>query len=149
MKAVVLKTMLLGLVGLVTTHCALASDIDDLSNLVQVFLANADEEAAHASFWAHDLVYTSSAGLRYTKAQIMDGFSAAPSSRNAAHDEPDIAYSGEEMDIRVYGDTAVVAFKLVGIPADGSAQLDYFNTGTFLRRDGVWKAIAWQATKIP
>ena len=54
--------------------------------------------------------------------------------------------------MRVYGDTAIVAFKLVGTPADTSEDTDvlyYFNTGTFLKRDGVWRVVAWQATKIP
>jgi hypothetical protein len=27
--------------------------------------------------------------------------------------------------------------------------LQYFNTGTFLKRDGEWRALAWQATVIP
>ncbi len=63
-----------------------------------------------------------------------------------------LAASGEEVDVRVYGDTAIVAFKLVGTPADTSEDTDvlyYFNTGTFLKRDDVWKVVAWQATKIP
>jgi hypothetical protein len=43
----------------------------------------------------------------------------------------------------------VVTFRLVGTPDDGSAALQYFNTGTFLKRDGEWRALAWQATVIP
>jgi hypothetical protein len=26
---------------------------------------------------------------------------------------------------------------------------NYFNTGTFVKRDNKWQAVAWQATKIP
>ena len=44
---------------------------------------------------------------------------------------------------------AVVAFKLVGTPRNGSEPLYYYNTGTFLKRDDVWKVVAWQATRIP
>ena len=94
--------------------------------MVHAFLASSGTEAAHASFWAEDLIYTSSAGLRFGKADIMAGFEDT--------------------------DTAVVAFKLVGTPTDESAQADvlyYFNTGTFMKREGVWKVIAWQATKVP
>jgi hypothetical protein len=61
-------------------------------------------------------------------------------------------YSGEEVDVRVYGDTAVIAFKLVGTPTNEAAGTDvlyYYNTGTFLKRDGIWQVVAWQATKIP
>lgn len=69
-----------------------------------------------------------------------------------ADETPAIVYTGVDVDVRVYGDTAVVAFKLVGTPTDKAGDADvlyYFNTGTFLRRDGVWKVVAWQATKIP
>ncbi len=27
--------------------------------------------------------------------------------------------------------------------------MNYFNTGTFLKREGKWQAVAWQATIIP
>ncbi len=86
-------------------------------------------------------------GERRGKAEIMASFENADSNV-----EPTTVYSGEEIDIRLFGDTAIVAFKLVGTPTDKSADKDmlyYFNTGVFLKRDGVWKVIAWQATKIP
>ena len=60
-----------------------------------------------------------------------------------------MVYSGEEVDVRLYDDTAVVVFKLVGTPSDGSEVLYYYNTGTFVKRDGAWQVVAWQATKIP
>ena len=122
-----------------------ASDVDELTAMLKDFLANADQAEAHERFWAEDLVYSSSAGLRFGKADIMAGLEGAEESDAP----PDVAYSGEEVDVRLYGDTAVVAFKLVGTPTDGSAVLSYYNTGTFLRRDGEWKVVAWQATKIP
>lgn len=141
----VTSALAITLLCLGTAH---ASDSDDITRLLHEFLAAADIRAAHETFWSEDLVYTSSDGLRFDKATILAGFDdAAPS------DEPtEMLYAGEEVDIRVYGDTAVVAFKLVGRPTDKSSSSDvlyYFNTGTFLKRDGVWKAIAWQATKIP
>jgi hypothetical protein len=43
---------------------------------------------------------------------------------------------------------AIVAFRLIGTAEDGTVQ-QYFNTGTFLKRDGAWRVVAWQATKIP
>jgi hypothetical protein len=27
--------------------------------------------------------------------------------------------------------------------------MQYLNTGTFAKRDGAWKAVAWQATRVP
>ncbi len=79
-----------------------------------------------------------------TKQQIIDGFNEEP---DVAADWP--TYSADDMEVRVYGDTGVVTFTLIGTPAEGSDEpvMTYFNTGTFLKRDGEWRAIAWQATK--
>ena len=130
----------------------LASDTEDLRTMLQDFLAASGTRQAHEKFWADDLVYTSSAGLRFGKADILAGFEDSDPDDEADDDEATMVYSGEDIDIRLYGDTAVVAFRLVGTPTDKSPDKDvlyYFNTGTFLKRDGVWKVIAWQATKIP
>lgn len=125
---------------------AAASDADDLERLLQEFLANAHRGAAHERFWAEDLVYSSSAGKRFGKAEILQGFESAVDDGSA----PDTVYRGEAVDVRVYGDTAVVAFRLVGTPSDGEGEVQqYYNTGTFVKRDGTWRAVAWQATKIP
>jgi len=132
------------------TQTAVASDVEELTGLLHDFLTNSDKEAAHERFWADDLVYSSSAGLRFGKADIMSGFDSGSEEEDAA--PPEVVYSGDDVDVRLYGDTAVVAFRLVGTPTDeasGAAVLYYYNTGTFLKRDGVWKAVAWQATKIP
>lgn len=126
---------------------AFASDTDDLRTMLRTFLAGSSGKEAHAVFWADELVYTSSAGERRGKAEIMASFEHAESDV-----ERTMVYSGEEIDIRLFGDTAIVAFKLVSTPTDKSTDTDvlyYFNTGVFLKRDGAWKVVAWQATKIP
>jgi len=82
----------------------------------------------------------------------MAGFDNPDTADDSSDDAPPMVYSGEDIDIRLYGNTAIVAFKLVGTPTDKSADADmlyYLNTGTFLKRDGVWQVVAWQATKIP
>lgn len=139
------RTAALGL--LCVASAALAADADELAALVDEFLATAHHRAAHERFWADDLVYTSSSGQRFGKAEILDGFDSADAS---ADEPPAVVYSGEDVNVRVYGTTAVVTFKLVGTPADRPDSVDlYFNTGTFVKRDGTWKVVAWQATKIP
>ena len=145
----IIRVLLLAFAALMA-QTAVASDVEELTELLHDFLANSGTEAAHERFWADDLVYSSSAGLRFGKADILSGFESAPEEESGA--PPEIVYSGEEVDVRLYGDMAVVAFKLVGTPTDkgpGAAVMYYYNTGTFLKRDGVWKAVAWQATKIP
>ena len=116
-----------------------------LRALLDDFLANADVRSAHERFWADDVVYTSSDGTRTDKAEILAGFDE-PEDGPAV---PPAVYSGDEVDIRVYGTTAVVAFRLVIDPPDGSDEARRYNlnTGTFLKRNGEWRAVAWQSTR--
>ena len=147
-----MKKVILVLAGVLFAPSALASDVEELTGLLHDFLANSATREAHERFWADDLVYSSSAGLRFGKADILEGYDTADDTVDADDSGPAMVYSGEEVDVRLYGDTAVVAFKLVGTPTNeeaGNDVLYYYNTGTFLKRDGVWKVVAWQATKIP
>ncbi len=132
---------------------ALAADVDDLSAMLHEFLAGASvgEVSAHDTFWSEDLVYTSSNGTRTNKAAIIDGMSQGADADESDDSGPSVIYTGEDVQVDVYGNTAIVAFKLVGTPQgdDEASVAYYFNTGTFLKRDGVWKVVAWQATKIP
>ena len=82
---------------------------------------------------------------RFDKDDIL-GRNAPP---DDADDEPTVVYSAEDIRIQQYGDTAIVAFRLVGTQAEPPQTLNYFNTGTFLKREGLWQVVAWQATKIP
>lgn len=131
---------------LLASGTALAGDADEILGMLDEFLANAGTASAHERFWADDLVYTSSRGTRTTKAEIMASFEGA---EDNGESEPGPVYSAEEVQLKRYGDTAVVAFKLVGTPPDDAPVDYYFNTGTFLKRDGEWRVVAWQATKIP
>ena len=98
----------------------------------------------HDRFWAEDLVYTGSDGQRRGKPETMAGLAAAP----PADVENLPTYHGEEVNIRVFDELAVVTFRLVAEMPDGATR-EYFNTGVLARRDGKWKAFTWQATQIP
>lgn len=124
---------------------------EELTKLLNYFLAGAgrNDAAVHDRFWAEDLIYTRSAGVRIDKAELMKGVRSAPAPKP---DDPVTAYSAEEIQIHQYGKTAVVAFKLVGIttrPDGGKTVSNHYNTGTFVKRNGKWQAVAWQATVIP
>lgn len=124
-------------------------DEAQLTRLLNDFMAGAsvNDEAAHDRFWAEDLVYTSSSGERFGKAEIMSSFD---DTAEAAEDEAVAEYTAEDVRVQLYGETAVVTFRLVGTTqAAPPVVSQYFNTGTFLKRDGEWRAVAWQATKIP
>ena len=149
---IIFRLASLGCIAILLAVPAQASDKDDLAAMLASFLATSDEEASHVSFWADDLIYTSSAGLRFGKSDILAGFGDPDTDDETADAEPSMTYSGEDVDIRIFGNTAIVAFRLVGTPTDKVSPGDvlyYFNTGTFLKRDGTWKVVAWQATKIP
>jgi ketosteroid isomerase-like protein len=127
-----------------------ASADEDLIALLDEFLAGASNNdlAAHERFWSEDLVYTSSTGARFGKAEIIGPLQDGTASD--AEDEDPTVYGREALLVRVYGDTAVVTFRLVGTSQSEPASVTrYYNTGTFLLRNGEWRAIAWQATRIP
>jgi hypothetical protein len=124
-----------------------APDAAELERLLTFFLdgASRNDRAAHERFWADELVYTRSTGVRTNKAEIL-----ADLAKGADPSEPPTAYSAEDISIRQYGDTAVVAFRLVGkVGGERPETLYFLNTGTFLKRNGEWRAIAWQATRVP
>ena len=123
-------------------------DTQVLTRMLDEFLAGAsvNDAAAHDRFWADELVYTSSAGKRFGKREILDGLHA----EQPAPVGPAVVYSAEDVRVLLFGGTAVVAFRLLGTgQGDGGAASQYLNTGTFLKRDGEWRAVAWQATRVP
>jgi hypothetical protein len=122
-----------------------AGDAEDLTRMLEDFLAGADTAAAHERFWAEDLVYTSSSGTRTNKAAIMAGFDEGPAGTSG---DPGPVYTAEEVEVNVIGTTAIIAFRLVASNPDATVQ-SYLNTGTILKRNGRWQVVAWQATRVP
>ncbi len=145
--------MLTPLVFLAIGLPASASDVDDLTAMLHEFLAGASvgDVSAHDKFWSDDLIYTSSGGKRTNKAEIIAGMRQQTEADDPEESGPSVIYTAEDIEVDIYGATAVVAFKLVGMPQGDkdAAVANYFNTGTFLKRDGGWQAVAWQATRIP
>ena len=138
------KIISLTLFLLVWSTTSFADDKTELKQLLDDFLSGQTEQH-HDRFWADELIYTSSRGLRFGKADIMSSF-------NSSSEEPSelspTKYSGEQVDIRLYDDIAIVAFVLVARES-GEITQTYFNTGTFQKKPVGWQAIAWQATMIP
>ena len=125
-------------------------DAAELSRLLKDFLAGAsrNDAAMHDRFWAEDLIYTGSAGRRIGKADIIRGLrQAAPPTSG----EPMPTYSAEDIRIQQYGDTAIVAFRLIGTTVrEGQPRVaTYLNSGTFLKRNGIWQVVSWQSTRMP
>jgi hypothetical protein len=132
-------------------HAQTAPEAAELTRMLNEFLVGAgkNDAATHDRFWADDLIYTRSAGTRTNKAELMKGVRSAPAAKPG---DPITIYSAEDIRINQYGDAAVVAFRLVGITtrADGSRRVTiHLNTGMFIKRKGIWQAVAWQATTVP
>jgi ketosteroid isomerase-like protein len=127
-----------------------APDAAELTKLLKEFLAGAgrNDVAMHERFWAEDLIYTGSSGKRVGKADILRDVRAEGAPKP---NEPLTVYTAEDIRIQQYGETAIVAFHLVATgEKDGKPEVrDFLNTGTFLKRDGEWRAVAWQATAKP
>jgi ketosteroid isomerase-like protein len=129
-----------------------APDAPELTKLLHDFLAGASKNdiAMHDRFWADELVYTSALGRRKSKADMMHEL-GEETKATPKPEEGTAVYTAEDIRIQQYGDTAVVAFRLVATTDKGGAKTvaNYFNTGTFLKRNGKWQVIAWQATALP
>ncbi|UTA47054.1 nuclear transport factor 2 family protein [Simiduia sp. 21SJ11W-1] len=163
------------LLALAATLCFItqsqADERDLLRASLDAFLAGAATDVAqHQRFWADDLIYTSSGGERFGKATIIEGMQASSAPAT-------VRYWAEDVEIKLYGNAAVVAFRLMSEPlieqqiqhqaqeqaptqgqdakhqeatanrAAGAYGQQYLNTGTFIKRNGEWAVVAWQATK--
>ena len=151
-----MKRTILSSILLLSLGCGLraqtAPDAAELTKLLQDFLAGAGKNdiAMHDRFWADELVYTSALGRRKGKADIMREL-RAETAATPKPEEGTTVYTAEEIRVQQYGDTAIVAFRLVATTDKAGAKTiaNYFNTGTFLKRNGKWQVIAWQATALP
>ncbi|HLN97266.1 MAG TPA: SgcJ/EcaC family oxidoreductase [Pyrinomonadaceae bacterium] len=125
-------------------------DAAELTQLLKDFLAGAsrNDAAVHDRFWADDVIYTGSAGKRRGKAEIMRDVRSAPAAKPG---DPTTVFSAEDIRVQQYGNTAVVAFRLVGTTAKNgwTEVMNYLNSGTFVKRNGRWQVVNWQSTRMP
>ena len=122
-----------------------ANDTETLTQKLHTCMEGAsnNDRETHDNFWAEDLIYTSSNGTRFGKGEIMAGFE----NETEVSDTPKTTFTAEDIQINVYDDMAVVAFKMKG-QTNEEVQY-YYNSGTFIKRNGNWKVVNWQATKVP
>lgn len=148
-RSVIFAVLILSLAA--TAFSQTAKDAPELTRMLNEFLAGAgrNDAAVHDRFWAEDLIYTRSAGARIGKAELMKGVRSAPAAKAG---DPVTVYTAEDVRIQQYGNAAVVAFRLVGTTtrSDGTKSVsNHLNTGTFIKRNGKWQVVAWQATTVP
>jgi ketosteroid isomerase-like protein len=119
----------------------------EVTKLLQDFIAAVprSDRKVFDSFCADDVIYTRATGVTVHKPDIMKNIDVR------ATNEPKATYEADDVTVHPYGDMAVVNFRLVQHnEKDGQQETNYFrNTGTFLKRNGNWQVVAWQATKVP
>jgi Domain of unknown function (DUF4440) len=145
----VLSSALVVLMVALGLQAQTAPDAGELTRLLKEFLdgASRNDAVIHDRFWAEDLIYTGSSGRRIGKADIMRDVRSAPAPKPG---DPTTTYAAEDIRIQQYGDTAIVAFRLVGTTRneEKTEVNSYLNTGTFLKRKDKWQVVSWQATKM-
>jgi ketosteroid isomerase-like protein len=121
--------------------------MQQVTQLVRDFLAGVpkNDPKIFQDFFADDVIYTRSAGVTVAKADIMSNIGVR------ATNEPQATFEADDFTVHLYGEMAVVNFRLIMHNAEnGRPTTAYFrNTGTFLKRNGKWQAVAWQATRVP
>jgi ketosteroid isomerase-like protein len=145
------KLVLLLLVLALALPCLAAkqSTTQELTALLHEFLAGVskNDNSVYDRFFADDLIYTRSAGATITKADILKSLDEP-----AKPDDPKTTYDADDITVHAYGNMAVMNFRLIQHTTnkDGSTETNYYrNTGTFLKRNGRWQVVAWQATRVP
>jgi len=123
-----------------------------LTAMLNQFLddASTGNRAGFERFFADDVIYTGSNALVRTKPEIMKNVGSMKPTPDKK-----TTYSAEDVTVHDFGDAAIVAFRLVARTETKNAKGtkietdSYRNTGTFVRHNGRWQVVAWQATKIP
>ena len=128
----------------------------DVESALTEFLAGAgtNDPSIHDRFWAEQLVYTSSSGERFGKAEIMAGFDEQNESAESERAAP--VYSAENVQIRFELELALLTFTLIAEnPSESGRTIQrYYNSGVLKNSAGEdepphWQAVLWQATRIP
>jgi ketosteroid isomerase-like protein len=121
--------------------------VRQVTQLVRDFLSNVpkNDPKVFQEFFADDVIYTRATAVTVTKADIIKNIDVR------AANEPQATFDADDFTVHPYGEMAVVNFRLIMHNTEnGKATTAYFrNTGTFLKRNGKWQAVAWQATKAP
>ena len=118
-----------------------------ITQLVRDFLANVpkNDPKVFQEFFADDVIYTRAVGVTVAKADILKNIDARATA------DPQVKFEADDFTVHPYGEMAVVNFRLIAHSVENSkpTTVYYRNTGTFLKRNGKWQAVAWQATKVP
>jgi hypothetical protein len=146
MKRIAPFLMVILLAGVALAQNGAGNTGQQLTTMLHTFLDGAakGDKAAFEKFFAADVIYTRGVGVVIDRATILKSVEPPKAGEPVDH------YDAEDIVIHPKGDVAVMNFRLVVHGEEqGKPKNSYYrNTGTFLRQNGEWKVIAWQATPI-
>lgn len=118
----------------------------ELLATVRDFLKNvpANQRSTFDRFFGDEVIYTRATGQVVTKKDIL------ADTGNPAVPRANATFEAQEFNVHQYRDLAIVNFKLVMQATDNDKPVTrtFRNTAAFMKRNGQWQAIAWQATPI-
>lgn len=93
---------------------------------------------------ADDFIFTNASGAVISRPQYISANIKAPDITL------EIPINSEDVKVRIYGETAVVTSRGAhrGQPASRDPQVRYQYTDVWVKKQGLWKAVASQATRI-
>ena len=103
----------------------------------------AGDETTLDAVLADDLIYTHSTARVETKTEFIDNVTSGRTRY--------VSFEREDVNIRDYGDTAVVTghAKLHVTTSDRDLEFQVQFLDVYCRLNGSWQMVAWQSTKIP
>ncbi len=118
----------------------------ELINIVKsrIDAAATRDLTAWSRYVAEDCIFSGDDGSVGTKAKMLAYYNKVPA-------EYDHAIDSRDFRVRLYGDTAIVNLRATDHEPSGGVDLigEQRRTETFIKRDGVWLAVAIQWSAIP
>jgi ketosteroid isomerase-like protein len=132
------------LLALLGSRHAIADDTADVAALRELETTRqaaikARDFDALRRIYAEDFVGIAGNGRVISRADLMDVF---------AHNDGSLAFTTDEVDVRVYGDTAIFTGRLTARMASGEVASAGRFTHVFVRRAGAWVCVHGQSTPI-
>ena len=100
-----------------------------------------DDFAALDAVLADDLTYAHSSGALDTKASYLESLKSGKTKYLTFDRTPSV--------VRLYGDTAVITGAATLSLRGQAAPFSLRYTVVYVRRDGQWRMVAWQSTRLP
>jgi ketosteroid isomerase-like protein len=140
-----MRLTILAFVLLLTSAIGQALAGSDNDTLIVLEYKRSAAIAAHDSaflneIYADDFRGVTALGFKVGKSDLMEVF---------GRDNPNTKFKLDELEPRVFGDTAIVTGRLTGRDAQGVITAQSLYIHVYARRNGKWQLVAGQGTVVP